>query len=290
MPITVARQALWGVERSACTLAYRQRDGQLSAELRVTDCGLPLMLDYRLPAQIDLLLKDLGQLAPSRLRYLLAADCPSVLRALPRQLNIPYELQGGDDFPTPLLDADRLFLRQARTLLTPYAALMDSLRLRCPEVSVLQLTEAQPAKVPRPTSLGNVLIGDLLHVPALAQSWLAILRLCRRRGLNCRFLLSEPSPWAQGLLAIGNVRQLPEVPGIAPPQLLALMGCTLTLSLEQAPTTTWWAPELARAAGLVLHAPAGRVAHEAGAQLLGALPPALAAVLNEVFPLGFLHE
>ena len=78
--------------------------------------------------------------------------------------------------------------------------------------------------------------------------------------------------------------------GIAPQRLPALAGCTLVLSLEQAPTTTWRAPERARAAGLVLHAPAGRVAHEAGAQRLSALPPALAVVLNDVFPLGFLHE
>ncbi|WP_273861085.1 glycosyltransferase family 2 protein [Pseudomonas sp. LA5] len=285
-----ARQALAGGEPPACTLAHRQHDGQLLIELRLHGYGLPLLLDYRLPAQADLLLEDLGQLAPARLRYLQAADCPDALRALPLQLNIPYEVQGSDDFASPLLESAALFLQRARALVTPYAALTTSLQLRCPAVPVIQLAapRAEPAS-PR-TELGNVLIGDLLQAPGLAQRWLMVLRRCRQRGLKCRFLLGDSSPWTTTLLAIGNVRMLPEVPGIAPQRLPALAGCTLVLSLEQAPTTTWWAPERARTAGLVLHAPADRVAHEAGAQRLSALPPALAAVLNEVFPLGFLHE
>lgn len=285
-----ARQTLGGGEPPACTLAYRQRDGQLLAELRLNGCGLPLLLDYRLPAQANLLLEDLGQLAPARLRYLQAADCPDELRALPRQLNIPYEVQGSDDLATPLRESAALFLQRARALLTPYAALTASLHLRCPDVPVIQLAAPRARSTLPRTELGNVLIGDLLQAPAMAQIWLAVLRRCRRRGLKCRFLLDDGSPWTTALLAIGNVRMLSEVPGIAPQRLPALAGCTLVLSLEQAPTTTWWAPERARAAGLVLHAPAGRVAHEAGAQRLSALAPALAAVLNEVFPLGFLHE
>ena len=285
-----ARQALGGGEPPACTLAYRQCDGQLLAELRLHGCGLPLLLDYRLPAQANLLLEDLGQLAPARLRYLQAADCPEALRALPLQLNIPYEVQGSDDLATPLQESAALFLQRARALLTPYAALTASLQLRCPEVPVIQLAAAKARPVPPRTELGNVLIGDLLHTPALAQRWLAVLRRCRRHGLKCRFLLGDSSPWTTALLTIGNARMLPEIPGIAPQRLPALAGCTLVLSLEQAPTTTWLAPERARVAGLVLHAPKGRVAQEAGAQRLRALPLALATVLNEVFPLGFLHE
>lgn len=285
-----ARQALGGGASPACTLAHRQRDGQLLVELRLQGCGLPLLLDYRLPAQTNLLLEDLGQLAPARLRYLQVADCPEALKALPRQLNIPYEVQGSDDLAMPLRESAALFLQRARALLTPYAALTASLHLRCPDVPVIQLAAPRAQPVLSRPELGPVLIGDLLQAPALAQRWLTLLRRCRQRGLKCRFLLDEDSPWTAALLAIGNVRLLPEVPGIAPQRLPALAGCTLVLSLEQAPTTTWRAPERARAAGLVLHAPAGRVAHEAGAQRLSALPPALAVVLNDVFPLGFLHE
>lgn len=285
-----ARRLAAGEALPACVLAYRQGDGQFSVELRVTGYGLPLLLDYRLPAQSGQLLNDLGQLAPARLRYLQVAACPDSLRAVARQLCIPYELQGGDDLPLPLQADDASFLQGASTLLTPYAALQASLRLRCPDVPVLQLVQASTPPFLRRKDLGNVLIGDLLHRPALVQTWLAVLRLSRRRGLACQFLLSEPSPWTTALLAVGNVRQLPEVPGLARPRLPALMGCTLVLSLDQAPSTSWAAPDLARSIGLALHAPAGPVASEAGAQALGALPPPLASLLNDAFPLGFLHE
>lgn len=285
-----ARLVLWGEEPPTFMIAYRQRDDQLIAELRVTGHGLPLVLDYRLPAQAEPLLKDLGYLAPARLHYLQAADCPADLRALALQLDIPYELYGGDEFSGPLPESDEVFLQRTRALLTPYAALIDSLRMRCPDVPVLQLAEPRGAPALHDTEMGNVLIGDVLDTPALAQDWLAVLRLSRRRGLQCQFLLSDSSPWTKALLAIGNVRQLPDVPGIAPRRMPELAGCSLVLSLDRAPTTTWWAPRIARGAGLILHAPAGKVALEAGARVLGALPPPLAALLNDVFPLGFIHE
>ena len=283
------RMTLWDEQTPAFVIAYRQRDGQLSVELRVTGYGLPLVLEYLLPAQTDHLLVDLGILAPARLHYLQAPDCPAALRALPIQLNIPYALYGVDEFPSPLAEPDAAFLRQASSLLTPYEALSDSLHLRCPELPVLQTNSTKAAQAPC-QGLGNVLIGDALDNPELAQSWLDVLRLSRRRGLRCQFLLSDSSPWTAMLLVIGNVRQLPDVPGIPRHRVPRLAGCTLVLSLDRAPTTTWWAPRIAQGAELVLHAPAGKVAIEVGAQVLGSLPPLLAALLNDVFPLGFLHE
>lgn len=284
------RTELWGEQAPSFVIAYRQSDGHLVAELRVTGYGLPLVLDYRLPAQTDQLLADLGRLAPARLHYLQARDCPAVLRMLPAQLAIPYALYGADELPSPLSELDEDFLLGASNLLTPYATLGDSLRLRCPEIPVLQLSWAKASLSSRCTELGNVLIGDVLDTPELAQRWLDVLRLSRRRGLQCQFLLSDSSPWTTMLLPIGNVRQLSNIPGISRHQVPRLAGCTLVLSLDRAPTTTWWAPRIARGAGLVLHAPAGKVALEAGARTLGSLPPVLAALLNDVCPLGFLHE
>ncbi|KTT41155.1 hypothetical protein RSA46_04735 [Pseudomonas oryzihabitans] len=284
------RMVHWGEQVPSFVIAYRQNDGQLSVELRVSGYGLPLLLDYQLPAQADQLLGDLGRLAPARLHYLQARDCPAALQTLPVQLGIPYALYGVDECPSPLSEADDVFLRNASTLLTPYAALTASLCLRCPEMPVLQTAQVRASPSSLCTEMGNVLIGDVLDTPELAQRWLDVLRLSRRRGLQCQFLLGDSSPWTTRLLPVGNVRQLPDVPGIPRHQLPRLAGCTLVLSLDPAPTTTWWAPRIAQGSGLILHAPAGKVALEAGAQVLGSLPSALVALLNDVFPLGFLHE
>ncbi len=117
-----------------------------------------------------------------------------------------------------------------------------------------------------------------------------LVRLSRRQGLACRFLLLERTHWEKSLLASGNVSPLIELPGVSRSRIPALAGCTLALCLEAAPASAWFAPQIARHTALPLYAPAGAVATEAGAHPLSLLPAPLNALLGDALPDRFLHD
>ncbi|WP_145008371.1 glycosyltransferase family 2 protein [Pseudomonas oryzihabitans] len=279
--------AALGGDEPAFVLAFRQTDAELGVSLRVHGQGLPVLLDYRLPLEMDQLITDLQRLRPSALGYIQPERCPALLQTLPARLDVPYRLiDPAADTGFPATG----FREAASEQRVTFAALATALLMSNPQVPVA--TSASFASLDQPPTprLGNILIADSLADPGLAQAWLQLVRLSRRQGLTCRFLLLERTPWEKSLLASGNVSPLIELPGIARSRIPALAGCTLALSLEAAPASAWFAPQIARHTALPLYAPAGVVATEVGAHPLGLLPAPLNALLGDALPDRFLHD
>lgn len=279
--------AALGGDEPAFVLAFRQTDAELEVSLQIHGQGLPVLLDYRLPADVEQLIADLQRLRPSALDYIQPERCPVSLQTLPARLGVPYRLidPGADTCP-PATG----FREAASEQRVTFAALATALLMSNPQVAVATGAPFAPLDQPRTSRLGNILIADSLADPGLAQAWLQLVRLSRRQGLACRFLLLERTPWEKSLLASGNVSPLIELPGIARSRIPALAGCTLALSLEAAPASAWFAPQIARHTALPLYAPAGVVATEAGAHPLGLLPAPLNALLSDALPDRFLHD
>lgn len=279
--------AALGGDEPAFALAFRQTDAELEVSLQVHGQGLPVLLDYRLPGDVEQLIADLQRLRPNALDYIQPERCPAFLQTLPARLGVTYRLiDPGADTCSPATG----FREAASEQRVTFAALATALLMSNPQVPVAAGAPFASLDQPRTSRLGNILIADSLAYPGLAQAWLQLVRLSRRQGLACRFLLLERTPWEKSLLASGNVSPLIELPGIARSRIPALAGCTLTLSLEAAPTSAWFAPQIARHTALPLYAPAGVVATEAGAHPLGLLPAPLNALLGDALPDRFLHD
>ncbi|MEH3021920.1 MAG: glycosyltransferase [Pseudomonas oryzihabitans] len=277
--------ALGGAE-PALVLIFQQVDALLGVRLQVQGQGLPVLLDYRLPADGEQLIADLLRLRPSALDFVQPESCPAALQRLPAQLAVPYRLVD----PGRLASMPAGFRQAADEQLPTFAALATSLLLSNPQVPVNANLPAGLRPMPPAQRLGNILIADSLADPDLARAWLQLVRLSRRQGLACRFLLLERTQWERSLLASGNVSPLIELPGISRARIPALAGCALAVSLEAAPTSAWLAPQVARHTALPLYAPAGLVATEVGAQPLSQLPAPLNALLGAALPDRFLHD
>lgn len=277
-----------GADQLAFVLAYQQADAALKIELRVFDLGLPLLLDYRLPADGEQLLEDLHHLRPSALDYVQPERCPSLLQGLPERIGVPYRLV--DPVVADAPSAVIRFCEGATEQRTAFATLATSLLMNLPLVTVTHGTSLAPLKTAAAPRLGHILIADTLTDPRLAQAWLKVVRLSRRQGLACRFLLIRRTPWERSLLASGNVSPLIELSGIPGSRIPALSGCALALSLEASPASAWLAPQIARHTALPLYAPAGLVATEADAYPLSQLPAPLNALLRDALPDRFLHD
>ncbi|WP_434775486.1 glycosyltransferase [Pseudomonas oryzihabitans] len=277
-----------GADQPTFVLSYHQADAALKVELRVFNLGLPLLLDYRLPADGEQLLEDLHHLRPSVLDYVQPECCPLLLQGLPERIGIPYRLvdPAVADAPSAVIR----FCEGAAEQRTAFASLATSLLMNHPLVPVTQDASPVPLNTVAAPRLGHILIADTLADPRMAQAWLKVVRLSRRQGLACRFLLIERTPWERSLLASGNVSPLIELSGIPGYRIPALAGCTLALSLEAAPASAWLAPQVARHTALPLYAPAGAVATEAGAHPLSLLPAPLNALLGNALPDRFLHD
>lgn len=279
--------AALGGDEPAFALAFRQTDAELEVSLQVHGQGLPVLLDYRLPGDVEQLIADLQRLRPRALDYIQPERCPVSLQTLPARLGVPYRLiDPGADTCSPATG----FREAASEQRVTFAALTTTLLMSNPQVPVAAGAPFASLDQPPTSRLGNILIADSLADPGLAQAWLQLVRLSRRQGLACRFLLLERTPWEKSLLASGNVSPLIELPGIARSRIPALAGCTLALSLEAAPASAWFAPQIARHTALPLYAPAGVVATEAGAHPLGLLPAPLNALLSDALPNRFLHD
>ncbi|GAC1035834.1 glycosyltransferase family 2 protein [Pseudomonas sp. No.117] len=279
--------AALGGDEPAFALAFRQTDAELEVSLQVHGQGLPVLLDYRLPGDVEQLIADLQRLRPRALDYIQPERCPVSLQTLPARLGVPYRLiDPGADTCSPATG----FREAASEQRVTFAALTTTLLMSNPQVPVAAGAPFASLDQPPTSRLGNILIADSLADPGLAQAWLQLVRLSRRQGLACRFLLLERTPWEKSLLASGNVSPLIELPGIARSRIPALAGCTLALSLEAAPASAWFAPQIARHTALPLYAPAGVVATEAGAHPLGLLPAPLNALLSDALPDRFLHD
>lgn len=272
----------------ALVLAFQQSDAVLKVELRVQGFGLPLLLDYRLPADIAQLTADLHQLRPAALDYVQPERCPTLLQTLPERIDVPYRLIDPTtrDTSRTVLGFHKAALEQHST----FDALATTLLVSNPHVPVRAGVPFPPLNMLPAQRLGNILIADSLSNSQLAQAWLQLVRLSRRQGLACRFLLLERTPWEKSLLASGNVSPLIELPGVARSQIPVLAGCTLALSLDAAPASSWLAPAIARHIALPLYAPAGVVATEIGAHSLSLLPAPLNALLGDALPDRFLHD
>ncbi|WP_288404809.1 glycosyltransferase family 2 protein [uncultured Pseudomonas sp.] len=279
--------AALGGDEPAFVLAFRQTDAELGVSLRVHGQGLPVLLDYRLPLDMEQLITDLQRLRPTALDYIQPERCPALLRVLPERIGVPYRLiDPAADTCSPATG----FREAASEQRVTFAALATALLMSNPQVPVAAGAPFASIDQPPTPRLGNILIADSLADPRLAQAWLQLVRLSRRQGLACRFLLLERTPWERSLLASGNVSPLIELPGIARSRIPALAGCTLALSLEAAPASAWFAPQIARHTALPLYAPAGVVATEVGAHPLGLLPAPLNALLGDALPDRFLHD
>ena len=276
-----------GGDGPAFVLAFRQTDAELEVSLQVHGQALPVLLDYRLPEDLEQLITDLQRLRPSALDYIQPERCPTLLQTLAARIGVPYRLI---DPVAGIFSPVTGFREAAGEQRVTFAALATALLMSNPQVPVAAGAPFASLDQPPAQRLGNILIADSLADPRLAQAWLQLVRLSRRQGLACRFLLIERTHWEKSLLASGNVSPLIELPGVSRSRIPALAGCTLALSLEAAPASAWFAPQIARHTALPLYAPAGAVATEAGAHPLSLLPAPLNALLGDALPDRFLHD
>ncbi|KTS79915.1 hypothetical protein NS274_01020 [Pseudomonas oryzihabitans] len=280
--------AALGGDKPTFVLAFQQLDTALHVELQVHGHGLPVLLDYRLPVDMEQLTAELRLLRPVTLDYFQPEHCPTLLQTLPKQIGAHYRLTD-----PVIMDASPAaigFREAAGEQRSTFAALATALLMSNPQVPVAAGVPFAPLDMPLAQRLDNILIADSLADPRLAQAWLQLVRLSRRQGLACRFLMIERTPWEKSLLASGNVSPLIELPGIPSFRIPALAGCTLALSLEAAPAGAWLAPQIALHTALPLYAPVGMVATEAGAHPLSLLPAPLNALLGHALPDRFLHD
>lgn len=234
---------------------------------------LPLAIDYRWPAQATELLDDLRALPIEELVFEQLQGCPADLLTLLERLQRPYRILGPDDC---LARADTphnwpAFAARAREIVLPFQALLASYQAAHPQAT-FSLAPHTPAQHAAATPPGVLLIADDLHSAPTGQRWLALARQLRSQGSALRLLVLQDSPWLAQLQHTGCAELLPELPGLSVHECLALAGCTAAASLVETPGADWRAPALAQTYHLPLYAPAGAVAHEAGALPLALLP------------------
>jgi hypothetical protein len=86
-------------------------------------------------------------------------------------------------------------------------------------------------------------------------------------------LVTGDGPWLAPLVSTGSVQALVPLPGLSIIETLAMTGCTVALSLDPTPDSSWGAVAMAAECGLPLYAEASDIAREADILSLDQLPP-----------------
>lgn len=232
---------------------------------------LALHLDFQLPGDFDLLVQVLRNLPLEALAYEQLTRCPTMLRDLPKLLEVPYCINRHDDRLLSQDDDWQRFAREAASVQIPWQALHASCISSLPAANWLlpTLTQSPP---PARTTPRILLIGDVLTNPAIAQRWLALARNVVRERLPLVLLAKDDTPWLKTLQVTGAVLRLPEVQDFSLAERALAAGCEGVLSLDDSPGADWPAPLLANQLAVPLFASPSPVAREAGASTLATLP------------------
>lgn len=268
--LTIARES---ESQAPLRLEHRNHGQIVRAHLRIEHAGLPLQLDYDLPADHERLVTDLSALPLTNLIFQLREHCPRQLLDLPQHLHSAYAIVACDDTLLGTDDRDLLdFASGARHVRLPWSSLLPRYKAALPQAELLPPDEARPA-LPAPTKPGQtLLIADSLETPGIGQRWLELARRLRRQRSELLLLVAEDTPWASALIGTAAAYRLPDIAGLSPAECLRLADCRIAVSLDSAPRTGWAAPACAQRLGLPLYAPASAIASEAGAHPLAQLP------------------
>lgn len=253
------------------SLSWHNQAKGCVATLKAQFPPMPLSVDYALPMDSIQLLTDLKSLPISGLTYEHLTNCPMPLLALAEQLQQPYRIHCHDD--VMLRDRQRWleFARHATAIELPWASLSEAYAIALPG-SALQVPTARTA-LPKARSKPEVLlIADDLRDAKVAQRWMGLARLLKRKKSPLRLLILEDSPWLAQLQATGVVLPLPVLPGLSQVESLSLAGCQSALSLDLAPGSAWPAAHQAAQNNLTLYAEKSSPASEAGALPINHLP------------------
>lgn len=270
--LTIARES---DSQAPLRLEYRNQGLIVRVHLHIDleHTGLPLQLDYDLPAGHEKLVTDLAALPIANLIFQLHEHCPRHLLDLPRRLYSAYEIVACDDALLGTDDRDLLdFASGACHVRLPWSSLLPRYKAALPQAELLLPGEARPT-LPAPTKPGQtLLIADSLETPGIGQRWLDLARRLRRQRSELLLLVAEDTPWANALIGTAAAYRLPDIAGLSPDECLRLADCRIAISLDSAPRTNWAAPACAQRFGLPLYAPASAIASEAGAHPLAQLP------------------
>src|SRR5690606_12925513 len=135
--------------------------------------GIPLELNYDLPADAPKLVKDLQGLPLESLVYAQTTGCPEALLQLPQQLKLPHSVRNlplhqanGNAALKPLLDT-------AQAIHVPYPAMVLAYRKALPQANIVVLPA--PALIRTaglPNNVSSLLVADALQHPAAGVRWL----------------------------------------------------------------------------------------------------------------------
>lgn len=249
-------------------LEYRNQGQHSLASLRLEIDALPLILDYRLPADIAQLHEDLAQLPLADWQLDYHGHCPSALLEMLEQSALPGEIALHD---THLFERPGL-LHKARHVRLPWHALLGTCQASHPQINWQVQPRSGRTAAPRPaTPPCALLIADRPSSPQLTARWRHLARALQRQRTTLQLLLPADTPLDADLLKLGNLHRLPDIDGLTAQEVLTLCGCNAALSLDDTPTLDWPAPELAAQYGLPLYAPDSAIAHEAAALPLAEL-------------------
>lgn len=257
-----------GHSTATLRLEYRNQGQHSLASLRLEIDDLPLVLDYRLPADIAQLHEDLAQLPLADWQLDYRGHCPSALLEMLEQSALPGEIALHD---TRLFERPAL-LRKARHVRLPWHTLLGTCQASHPQINWQVQPRSECTAAPRPAAPPcALLIADRPSSPQLTARWRHLARALQRQRATLQLLLPADTPLDADLLKLGNLHRLPDIDGLTAQEVLSLCGCNAALSLDDAPTLDWPAPELAAQYGLPLYAPDSAIAHEAAALPLAEL-------------------
>lgn len=254
-------------------LAFYSRGQTAGACLHIQAGALPLSVEYKLPGDEKLLLKDLKKLPIDNIVFTQTLGCPEDLLQLPDTLGVPHVVRS---LPANGVDASpalKRLLTTAQAIQVPYNALVLAYRKAMPDANITALP-ATPLATPSPIpeAMHSVMVADALQHSAAATHWLAVARKLAQHkqsyGYAPILLIPGNTPWQEQLLTTGVAARLQDVEGTSRQETLALAGCSVAISLDNCPDASWLAPALANSAGLPLYAPLSAVARQAGAQAL----------------------
>ncbi|WP_236522207.1 glycosyltransferase family 2 protein [Pseudomonas syringae] len=248
------------------SLTWRNKGQHAQATLQAKLIPLAFSLDYELPADNEQLLKDLRNLPLDELIYQNLANCPVGFYALPTQLDKPYRIICRDDEllkPNTRCDWPD-FAQRAHSVQLPWNGLRERYAAVLPAANIL-IEQADPALPANQATSGTLLIADDLSNPDIAGQWVELGRRITREKQPVLLLVHGDGPWVKQLLSTGAIHALPTTQGLSLSDCLLLAGCTSALSLDQNPGSSCHSPCLAAELYLPLYAPAGSIAHEAGA-------------------------
>lgn len=255
-------------------LTFLQRKAsQATVILHIETKDLPLSVEYHLPRDTKLLLQNLKELPLERIVYDQTLFCPESLLQLPEILALPYVVRNLPYSAAESSATPKSFLASAKAIEVPYPAQLFAYVDTLPYANIAVLPTPPLSNEHDVIPTGTItLLADTLDDALILRDWIPLLKRTVRHSTDPILLLTlGKTPRHNELITANLASYVPELEGVSPQDILAMTKCLTTISLNDKPDASWFAPALASNLGLSLFAPNSLVAQQAGARPLSEL-------------------